>query len=100
VEVEEVEVVEEEEEEVVRRRRQDDDDESRQAREDTFPFRHVTDKHYCRCQHCVTSLKQRKRNVRHKERLANFNPPEDHIVRKDSPEGRTCVFIHGKERMG
>jgi hypothetical protein len=32
--------------------------------------------------------------------LANFNPQEGHITRKDSPEGRTCVYKCRKSRGG
>jgi hypothetical protein len=32
--------------------------------------------------------------------LANFNPHEGHTIRKDSPEGRTCLYIYRKWGLG
>jgi hypothetical protein len=29
----------------------------------------------------------------HNSRVSNFNPLEGHTIRKDSPEGRTCVYV-------
>jgi hypothetical protein len=32
--------------------------------------------------------------------MAKFNLPEDHTIRNESPEGRTCVYIYLKRGGG
>jgi hypothetical protein len=52
--------------------------------------------HYIDLQDAETSDLTVLGNKHFKSGLAKFSPQEGHIIRKDSPEGSTCMYIYRK----